>query len=228
MKITLRQIIDDYDNDQGFVYRCFVGDDPILPWNVAGMSEEEWYDPDRSFARLEKYLISDEAFELKWRDVYNRVFTNQTLEESIRNPLAGFQSHLFAKGFVGGYIFEEDTYRSLRRCLLSIGEEEMIITGGVEGTPILHLRIPVRLTWKDICQEGYALMSILNTEDGVFKVFGPRGDWGKICVNEVNVVNGAVIDDYRILDVVGFADADLLKTYESMLPEVLLDPDSVD
>ena len=104
----------------------------------------------------------------------------------------------------------------------------MIITGGVEGTPILHLRIPVRLTWKDICQEGYALMSILNTEDGVFKVFGPRGDWGKICVNEVNVVNGAVIDDYRILDVVGFADAALLKTYESMLPEVLLDPDSVD
>ena len=177
---------------------------------------------------LEKYLISDEAFEVKWRDVYNRVFTNQTLEESIRNPLAGFQSHLFAKGFVGGYIFEEETYRSLRRCLLSIGEEEMIITGGVEGTPILHLRIPVRLTWKDICQEGYALMSILNTEDGVFKVFGPRGDWGKICVNEVNVVNGAVIDDYRILDVVGFADADLLKTYESMLPEVLLDPDSVD
>ena len=65
MKITLRQIIDDYDNDQGFVYRCFVGDDPILPWNVAGMSEEEWYDPDRSFARLEKYLISDEAFEVK-------------------------------------------------------------------------------------------------------------------------------------------------------------------
>lgn len=228
MKITLRQIIDDYDNDQGFVYRCILGDDPILPWNVAGMSEEEWYDPDRSFARLEKYLISDEAFELKWRDVYNKVFTNQTLEESIRNPLAGFQSHLFANGFVGGYIFEEDTYRSLRQCLLSIGEEEMIITGGVEGTPILHLRIPVRLTWKDICQEGYALMSILNTEDGVFKVFGPRGDWGKICVNEVNVVNGSVIDDYRILDVVGFADADLLKTYESLLPEDLRDPDAVD
>ena len=173
-------------------------------------------------------MISDEAFELKWRDVYNKVFTNQTLEESIRTPLAGFQSHLFAKGFVGGYIFEEDTYRSLRQCLLSIGEEEMIITGGVEGTPILHLRIPVRLTWKDICQEGYALMSILNTEDGVFKVFGPRGDWGKICVNEVNVVNGSVIDNYRILDVVGFADADLLKTYESLLPEDLRDPDAVD
>ena len=71
-------------------------------------------------------------------------------------------------------------------------------------------------------------MSILNTEDGVFKVFGPRGDWGKICINEVNVVNGAVIYDYDILDVVGFADAKLLRTYESMLPEDMLDPDAVD
>ena len=113
--MTLRQLIDNYDNDQGDVYRCYPKDDPILPWNVAGMSEEEWYDPDRSFARLEKYLISDEAFEVKWRDVYNRVFTNQTLEESIRNPLAGFQSHLFAKGFVGGYIFEEGKEHTDRR-----------------------------------------------------------------------------------------------------------------
>ena len=67
--MTLRQLIDNYDNDQGDVYRCYPKDDPILPWNVAGMNEEEWYDPDRSFARLEKYLIPYEAFKVKWRDV---------------------------------------------------------------------------------------------------------------------------------------------------------------
>ena len=102
----------------------------------------------------------------------------------------------------------------------------MIITGGFEGWPILHLKIPVRLSWKEICQEGYALMSILNTEDGLFKVFGSRGNWGKICVNYVNSVNGEFV--YDTLDVVGFADADLLKTYESLLPEDLRDPDALD
>ena len=53
-------------------------------------------------------------------------------------------------------------------------------------------------------------MSILNTEDGVFRVFGSQGNWGKICVNEVNILN-ATISDYDILDVVGFADTELLK-----------------
>ena len=69
-----------------------------------------------------------------------------------------------------------------------------------------------------ICHEGYALMSILNTEDGVFRVFGSHGNWGKICVNEGNILNGT-ISDYDVLDVVGFADDALLKKYESLLPE---------
>ena len=64
-------------------------------------------------------------------------------------------------------------------------------------------------------------MSILNTEDGVFRVFGSRGDWGKICVNEVNVVNGVPVNDP--LDAIGFADAALLKKYKALLPEGLID-----
>ena len=225
--MTLRQLIDNYDNDQGDVYRCYPKDDPILPWNVAGMSEKEWYNPDRSFARLEKYLISDEAFEVKWRDVQNKVFTDKTMEDVIRYPFDGFQKAISTKGFVGGCIFDEDSYRCLQQCLLSIGEEDIIITGGVDGWPILHLRIPVGHTWEMICHEGYALMSILNTEDGVFRVFGPRGNWGKICVNEVNILNGT-ISDYDILDVVGFADTELLKKYESLLPEDQIDPSVMD
>lgn len=225
--MTLRQLIDNYDNDQGDVYRCYPKDDPILPWNVAGMSEEEWYDPDRSFARLEKYLISYEAFEVKWRDVQNKVFTEKTIWDIIRYPFDGFQKTFSTKGFVGGSIFDRDSYRCLQQCLLSIGEGDIIITGGVEGWPILHLRIPVGLTWKMICHEGYALMSILNTEDGVFRAFGSQGNWGKICVNEVNILNGT-ISDYDILDVVGFADTELLKKYESLLPEDQIDPSVMD
>ena len=78
-----------------------------------------------------------------------------------------------------------------------------------------------------ICHEGYALMSILNTEDGVFRVFGSQGNWGKICVNEVNILNGT-ISDYDILDVVGFADTELLNKYESLLPEDQIDPSMMD
>ena len=225
--MTLRQLIDNYDNDQGDVYRCYPKDDPILPWNVAGMSEEEWYDPDRSFARLEKYLITYEAFEVKWRDVQNKVFTEKTIWDIIRYPFDGFQKTFSTKGFVGGSIFDRDSYRCLQQCLLSIGEGDIIITGGVEGWPILHLRIPVGLTWEMICHEGYALMSILNTEDGVFRVFGSQGNWGKICVNEVNILNGT-ISDYDILDIVGFADTELLKKYESLLPEDQIDPSVMD
>ena len=225
--MTLRQLIDNYDNDQGDVYRCYPKDDPILPWNVAGMSEEEWYDPDRSFAGLEKYLISYEAFEVKWRDVQNKVFTEKTIWDIIRYPFDGFQKTFSTKGFVGGSIFDRDSYRCLQQCLLSIGEGDIIITGGVEGWPILHLRIPVGLPWEMICHEGYALMSILNTEDGVFRVFGSQGNWGKICVNEVNILNGT-ISDYDILDVVGFADTELLKKYESLLPEDQIDPSVMD
>ena len=217
----MRKLIDNYNNDKCDVFDCYLNDDPVLPWNVAGLSVDEWYNPDRAFARLEKYLISDDAFEAEWRNVYIRVFTDQTLEESVRNPLGGFRNHLFAKGFVGGCIFDEDSYRSLQECLMPLEEEDMIIIGGVEGWPILHLKIPVRLSWKEVCQEGYALMSILNTEDGVFRVFGSRGDWGKICVNEVNVVNGVPVNDP--LDAIGFADAALLKKYKALLPEGLID-----
>ena len=228
MIITLRQLIDNYNNDGLAFFAAYDGDDCMdLPWKVAGISSAEWYNPDRSFSRLEKYLISDEAFEVKWKYIHDRVFTNQTLEENVQNPFSGFQGHLLTKGFCGGCIFDEDSYRCLQQCLLSLGEEEMIITGGYEGWPILHLKIPVRLSWKEICQEGYALMSILNTEDGLFKVFGSRGNWGKICVNCVNFVNGEFVYN-NTLDVVGFADADLLKTYESLLPEDLRDPDALD
>ena len=51
MIVSLRQLIDNYDNDQGVLYRCYPNDDPILPWNVAGMSQEKWYDQDRSEER---------------------------------------------------------------------------------------------------------------------------------------------------------------------------------
>ena len=228
MMLTLRQLIDNYDNDQGLLYWSFYEDNPILPWNVARMRKEEWYDPERSFARLQRYLIPDELFEIKWRDVYNRVFTDRTLEGIIRNPLSGFQEGIHGKGFVGGHIFQKETYECLQQCLLSIGEDEIIITGGVEGWPILHLRLPVRFSWEDICHEGYALMSILNTEDGVFKVFGSRCCWGKICVNEANLLNGVPFFDYCFLDVIGFKDFGLLEKYESLLPEDLTDPDAPD
>ena len=46
-------------------------------------------------------------------------------------------------------------------------------------------------------------------------------------MNEVNILNGT-ISDYDILDVVGFADTELLKKYESLLPEDQIDPSVMD
>lgn len=207
--MTIKDLIDNYFNDSW---------DQILPdargsfspWREVGMTWEEWSDPHQAFSFLEGLLISDNSFACYWKSIYDKVFIDIPYDNLIKNPFSGINSHFSVRQYAGGCLFDGICYSALRDCLLSIGEKEMIITGGCKEWPSLHLKIPTEFTWHDILKGGYAITSLFNTEDGVFKVFGSRGDWGKISVN-------AMYPDF--CDIVGFSCNDLLDNYESILPD---------
>ena len=207
-KVSIRELINRYDYD-AFI-PLYQDDDFEKSLDEIKMTPEEWRDPERSFSYLRELLISDVVFKQDWKALAERVFIGNPCEDVIRFPEKDFQPDLTTKSYLGGYVFDEVSYECLRECLLRLGEKEMIISGGVPEWPILHMRISLENSWKDILRMGFAVMSVLNTEIGVFWLFGPRGDWGKISVNGI----------YRnTCDIVGFADAKILELYESLLPD---------
>lgn len=215
-KVSIRELINRYDYD-AFI-PLFLGDDFEKSLDEIKMTPEEWRDPERSFSYLRKLLISEVVFKQDWKALAERVFVGNPSEDVIRFPEKDFQPDLATKSFLGGYIFDEVSYECLRECLLRLGEKEMIIMGGVSEWPILHMRISLENSWKDILRMGFAVMSVLNTEVGVFWLFGPRGDWGKISVNGIYP---------NTCDIVGFADAKMLELYESLLPDDYKENDEV-
>ena len=215
-KVSIRELINRYDYD-AFI-PLFLGDDFEKSLDEIKMTPEEWRDPERSFSYLRKLLISEVLFKQDWKALAERVFVGNPSEDVIRFPEKDFQPDFATKSFLGGYIFDEVSYECLRECLLRLGEKEMIIMGGVSEWPILHMRISLENSWKDILRMGFAVMSVLNTEVGVFWLFGPRGDWGKISVNGIYP---------NTCDIVGFADAKMLELYESLLPDDYKENDDV-
>ena len=214
-KVSIRELINRYDYD-AFI-PLFLDDDFEKSLDEIKMTPEEWLDPERSFSYLRK-LLSEVVFKQDWKALAERVFVGNPCEDVIRFPEKDFQPDLATKSFLGGFVFDEVSYECLRECLLRLGEKEMIIMGGVSEWPILHMRISLENSWKDILRMGFAVMSVLNTEDGVFWLFGPRGDWGKISVNGIYP---------NTCDIVGFADAKMLELYESLLPDDYKENDDV-
>ena len=207
-KVSIRELIKRYDND-AFI-PLDLDEDFEKSLEEMKMTPEEWRDPERSFSCLRTLLVSDVDFKQNWKAIGERVFIGNPNEDVIRFPEKDFQPNLTTKSFLGGFVFDEVSYECLRECLLRLGEKEMIISGGFPKWPILHLRISLENSWKDILRMGFAVMSVLNTEDGFFRLFGPRGDWGKISVNGIYP---------NTCDIVGFADAKMLELYESLLPD---------
>ena len=207
-KVSIRELIKRYDND-AFI-PLDLDEDFEKSLEEMKMTPEEWRDPERSFSCLRTLLVSDVDFKQNWKAIGERVFIGNPNEDVIRFPEKDFQPNLTTKSFLGGFVFDEVSYECLRECLLRLGEKEMIISGGFPKWPILHLRISLENSWKDILRMGFAVMSVVNTEDGFFRLFGPRGDWGKISVNGIYP---------NTCDIVGFADAKMLELYESLLPD---------
>ena len=215
-KVSIRELIKRYDND-AFI-PLDLDEDFEKSLEEMKMTPEEWRDPERSFSCLRTLLVSDVDFKHNWKAIGERVFIGNPNEDVIRFPEKDFQPNLTTKSFLGGFVFDEVSYECLRECLLRLGEKEMIISGGFPKWPILHLRISLENSWKDILRMGFAVMSVLNTEDGFFRLFGPRGDWGKISVNGIYP---------NTCDIVGFADAKMLELYESLLPDDYKENDEV-
>ena len=207
-KVSIKELIKRYDND-AFI-PLDLDEDFEKSLEEIKMTPDEWRDPERSFSCLRTLLVSDVDFKQSWKAIGERVFIGNPNEDVIRFPEKDFQPNLTTKSFLGGFVFDDVSYECLRECLLRLGEKEMIISGGFPQWPILHLRISLENSWKDILKMGFAVMSVLNTEDGFFRLFGPRGDWGKISVNGIYP---------NTCDIVGFADAKMLELYESLLPD---------
>lgn len=163
---------------------------------TVGLSLEEWLSKDLAIEMLERYWIDDLEWAEEWQPRKDRVFQRLTLEEMWQAPEKAFPSDWSVKGYdVYEPFYDETAYERMRRCLLELGEKEMVMMEEYpEGPFPVRLRIPLSMSWSDILRGGYLLLSIMRQDYGNYMIFGRLPIWGRYVALESN--NG--------LDLLGF------------------------
>ena len=143
---------------------------------------------------LEHYWLFSAEYESTWKQVQERVFTNQ----AVGLPEMVFTSGYELQASRGGCLFVQEEFLRLQECAQAISEKSLFVIentfGGRVKEPIFRLKFPTGISWGELTSGNFASAILLEMPHKEYFVFGESGNWGKYIAN-----------DYRFpLDILGF------------------------
>jgi len=143
---------------------------------------------------LERYWLSSAEYQHTWKQVQDRIFTNQEvgLPQMVFNPEFELQASL------GGCLFVQEEFVRLQECMQSISEQFFFVVentfGGQVEEPIFRMKFPTGISWDELASGNFVSAILLEMPHKEYFVFGESGVWGKYAAN-----------DYETpLDILGF------------------------
>ena len=161
---------------------------------------EQWGDKEIGSAYLEKYWLTLDEFEIKWKPIMKNIFNYQTvgLPDKIFKP----QFNLMA--FSGGAAFIKEEYLLLQECMLEIGDKEFVVVensyGDNNNWPFFRLKFSVLTKWEDLIAGNFVSSTWIDSIRKEFFICGDSGGWGKYCATDY---------DYPI-DIIGVTSRNLM------------------
>lgn len=163
-------------------------------WFSELTSESEWGNVQMAQNYLNKYWLSKDEYNIKWKPIQTEIFTS--LDTHL--PHLVFKDNYKLGAMIGGCLFTKEDFEQLRECLLTIGEKNLII---IENTfsdqlkePAFRMKYPTSITWEELTNGNFISSTIIEHPHKEFFVFGASKNWGKYSAN-----------DYELpLDIIGF------------------------
>lgn len=147
-----------------------------LSWFSVLTSNEEWGDKNSANLYLDKYWLPYKDFQNKWEKYLNAIFSSNF---DIANL---FKNNFFTLSIPGGSFFIEKDFNKLRRFLLEIGEEELILVENTFGAnqyqPAFRMKFPASITWKELTSGNFISSTILEDINKEYYLFGSIPHWG--------------------------------------------------
>ena len=159
-------------SDEG--YRMYSSVIPGPQWGNRQVAEEY----------LERYWLSSVEYKRTWKQVQDRVFTNQEV---------GLPQMVFASGYElqasrGGCLFVQEEFTRLQECTQAISEQFLFVIentfGGRVGEPIFRMKFPTGISWGELASGNFASAILLEMPHKEYFVFGESGTWGKYVAND--------------------------------------------
>lgn len=157
-------------------------DEYNLIFNIR-LTEEEWKDQNRALDYLRKYQISLDEYTKKWLPIQETIFLNTN--EAFPKVKFGDEYSLYIS--TGGVTLEKEDFESLQRCMIQLGDTNLIIIqnvfGGALEDPPLRMKYPVNITWEELMGGGFISTALFENYHYDFFIFSESGIWGKYAAN---------------------------------------------
>lgn len=159
-------------SDEG--YRMYSRIVPASQWGNRQVAEDY----------LKRYWLSFDEYERTWKQVQDRIFTNQEV---------GLPQMLFASGYElqasrGGCLFVQEEFVRLQECMQAIPEQFLFVIentfGGRVKGPIFRMKFPTSISWDALAGGNFASSILLEMPHKEYFVFGESGSWGKYVAND--------------------------------------------
>jgi hypothetical protein len=144
----------------------------------------QWGNREVAEKYLERYWLSSAEYQRTWKQVQDRVFTNQE---------AGLPEMVFCPGYElwasrGGCLFIQEEFVKLQECMQAIAEKFFFVIentfGGRVKEPIFRMKFPTSISWDDLAGGNFASSILLEMPHKEYCVFGESGAWGKYTSND--------------------------------------------
>lgn len=143
------------------------------------LTEDEWKDKNRALDYLRKYQISPGEYTEKWLPIQETIFLN--INETF--PKVKFEDEYSLYISTGGVSLEKDDFESLQRCMIQLGDTNLIIIqndfGGALKESPLRMKYPINITWKELMGGGFISTALFENYHYDFFIFSESGKWGK-------------------------------------------------
>jgi hypothetical protein len=85
-------------------------------------------------------------------------------------------------------LFSETSFKKLKDCLISIGEESFVVIGqdfnGKLERPIFRMKFPVNISWDEMMSGDFISMILFGFSQGEYMVYGQTSEWAKYTAND--------------------------------------------
>ena len=133
---------------------------------------------------LKRYWLSSAEYERTWKQVQDRVFTNQ----EVGLPQMVFTSGYELQASQGGCLFVQEEFVKLQECMQAISEQFLFVIentfGGRVKEPTFRMKFPTSISWDDLAGGNFASAILLEMPHKEYFVFGESGAWGKYVAND--------------------------------------------
>ncbi len=157
------------------------------------ISEKEWGDKKNAQDYLDKYYLSEQEYLTDWKPLQGNIFiSDKGLPELIFEP----DFNLLA--IRGGTLFTKEDFENLQKCLVKLGDKNLIIIQNTFGTdsgiPLLRMKYPSDITWGEIMSDNFISSVLFEMFHNEYFVFSESASWGKYSANDYE----------HPLDIIGF------------------------